>query len=490
MHILEALRATAARTPGKLAIAYNGRAVSYGDFWRMICAAAGSLRPHLPERGLALIAVVDSLEGWILLLALRALGLDTAVVRDGPQAALFQGLAAACLVTLRGEHWPDLAAPAGVLRLEVTAPSAASLPAEAPPLEIADPPGDGAVLTSGTTGRPKIVLSRGRARTEILLERNRRYEALGEGFSPMGEASVLAMLDFGLHTAAGQSQPMFVWALGGAVVMQQGQDFQTALAWPGLTHALATPWALIRLVRLPEDAFPFRPDLQLTIIAGAVTPSLIRQVQARLTPRILVNLSSTEAGGWARTIVRTDEDLTWYQLDPSRRVEVVDDAGRPLGPGQLGRVRVARRDDGERRYIGGDGGAGAIFDGGWFYPGDLGVLDGRGRLALHGRDSDVIHIDGDKYPAGPWEQAIQDRLGCAGVCLLSGRFQGEAETLHLFIQPAGPITADALQQTLQETLSGFPSVHVHRVDSLPRTSMGKVRRFVLAQALHEGRLHL
>ena len=36
---------------------------------------------------------------------------------------------------------------------------------------------------------------------------------------------------------------------------------------------------------------------------------------------------------------------------------------------------------------------------GYFYPGDLGVLDGNGRLALYGRTTDVLSFMGDKVPA-------------------------------------------------------------------------------------------
>jgi acyl-coenzyme A synthetase/AMP-(fatty) acid ligase len=39
---------------------------------------------------------------------------------------------------------------------------------------------------------------------------------------------------------------------------------------------------------------------------------------------------------------------------------------------------------------------------------------------------------------------------------------------------------------VRATLSGFPGVHVHVVEALPRTPTGKIRRIALAQQLHEG----
>jgi acyl-coenzyme A synthetase/AMP-(fatty) acid ligase len=224
--------------------------------------------------------------------------------------------------------------------------------------------------------------------------------------------------------------------------------------------------------------------MQLIVVAGAVSPALAREMRRRLTPRILVNLSATEVGGWARTMIETDEDLRWYRLDPRRRVEVVDDAERPLPPGELGRVRVALREHGPRGYLEDPDTSAAFFRDGWFYPGDLGVLDGKGRLALYGRATDIVHINGDKFPAEPWERAIQEALECDGVCVLSGSWTTEAEGLHLFIESRKPISAAALTQAVKATLSGFAGVHVHKVERLPRTASGKIRRIALAQALH------
>jgi acyl-coenzyme A synthetase/AMP-(fatty) acid ligase len=226
--------------------------------------------------------------------------------------------------------------------------------------------------------------------------------------------------------------------------------------------------------------------MQLNVVSGAVTPALARETRRRLTPRILVNLSSTEGGGWARTLIETDEDLRWYRLDPTRTVQVVDDADNPLPPGELGRVRINQRADGPDSYLGDPETSAKFFADGWFYPGDLGVLDGTGRLALYGRTTDIVHIRGGKFPAEPWERAIQEALECDGVCILSGSWRSEEEQLHLFVETRRPIPNSALADAVRATLAGFSGVHIHVVDALPRTPTGKIRRITLAQQLHEG----
>ena len=47
------------------------------------------------------------------------------------------------------------------------------------------------------------------------------------------------------------------------------------------------------------------------------------------------------------------------------------------------------------------------------------------------------------------------------------------------------MTSEALTRAVQSTLSGFAGVLVHKVERLPRTPSGKIRRIALAQALQD-----
>ena len=486
MFLLQQIHRTAAATPLKLALVFNGAPVTYGTFWRFIEGCRRSLAPHVPDHGIALIWVDSILGGAIIDFALRGLGLDTAVLRTGDQVGLFAADDVACLVTLASEG-KAVNAP-GLNHLVLSDPSRQPLDLASPLPAFPDDcrSGGHVSLTSGTTGIYKKVLRGFGGTAGPIEQRQARYRELGPGFRDVNADTVLNVFNMGLWSAGGYGWPVFVWGLGGAVVFQQTDDFQRGLDWPGLTHTLATPWYLSQLMALPEGAFPFRPDMQLVVVSGAVSPALLRQTTARLTPRVLVNLSSTEGGGWARTLIETEEDLRWYRLDPTRRVEIVDEAGAVLPHGELGRVRVSLREDNATGYLGDPAATAAFFDDQWFYPGDLGVLDGAGRLALYGRTSDIVHVDGVKYPAEPWESAIRDRLECDGVCVLSGNWTTGAEQLHVFVESRRPIEPAVLQSALAEALAGFGVIQAHLVDQLPRTGTGKIRRMALAQALHEG----
>ena len=489
MFLIEQIQRIASREPGKLAAAHNGQPVTYAKFWRMIEQTRRVLKAKAANHGVAILLVHDMLDAWVLSLAARSLGLDAALIANRDQAAMFEGLDVACLITLSEEPAAGLAAPTGAAALTLVSPSRQPEPDDGrtPPLPDDLAAGAQILLTSGTTGVSKKVQLPYGATRDLIDDRVAEYNVLGDGFRPLDAATVINIASMGLWTGGGFMWPTMVWGQGGAVVMYEAPDLQRSLDWPGLTHTLATPYLLAWLMALPEGALPELPQMQLAVVSGGLSPALTRQIQRRLTRRILVNLSSTEGGGFARSVIETEDDLRWYRLHPGRTIEVVDDTGDPLPPGALGRLRVNVRPRLVSGYLDDPETSAKFFSDGWFYPGDLAVLDGHGRIALYGRDTDIVHIQGAKYPAEPWEWAIQEALQCDGVCILSGSWRSEEEQLHLFIESRRPIAPHALTAAVQATLHGFAGVHIHMTPSLPRTPTGKLRRIELAQQLYEGR---
>ncbi|HEY3797797.1 MAG TPA: AMP-binding protein [Caulobacteraceae bacterium] len=484
MFVLQQIHAAAEATPGKLALVHNGAPVTYSAFWRWIVACRDSLAPLLPRSGVAALWVDNLLDAWVLALALKSLGLDTLSVRQPEEAT---GADAACLIAVVGQAARE--APPGLPHLTIAPPSRVPLDLARPLPPLPEAParfGGQVSLTSGTTGRYKMVLRHYGQDPAALRERLAHYEDLGPEFRALNADTVMCVFDFGLWTAGGHSWPILIWSLQGAVVLGQTGPMHQALRWPGITHGLATPYILNRLMEAPEGGLPHLPGMQLIILSGAVSDGLARQVMARLTPRLLINLSSTEAGGWARSLVTRPEDLRWYRVDANRRVEVVDEADRPVPNGQLGRIRVSLRADNARGYVGDAATSAQMFRGDWFYPGDLGMLNADGRLAVMGRTTDVVSIAGEKYPAEPWERAIQDRLGCEGVCLVSGDWDGAGERLCVFIEARQPPAATEIAGALQDILAGFAEAQAYVVQALPRTPNGKVKRLELAQRLRDG----
>ncbi len=487
MYAVEQISRTALASPAKLAVAFNGAPVTYGRFWSAIAGARRDLVPHLPARGLALVWVDNHLDSWIFLLALRSLGIDTGCLQTAAQLEIYQGVEIAFVVQAASDFGKAAEVLPGIKQIILPDPSRQPhAGADLPPTPDFPAPGSHVLLTSGTTGRHKRILTGFGGERGRMERRRERYALHGRDIVQPGETSVMTVFNMALWTGGGHNWPIFTWCLGGAVVLDQSRAIHRALDWPGLTHALVTPFHLSTLMSLPPGTVAFNPRLQLLVGAGALSPALARETMRRLTPNILIEVASTEAGVWAATRVRSEDDVRWYRPYPERRVEVVDEAGAPVGPGVFGAVRIRSRPEDPTGYFADPAATAAFFSDGWFYPGDLGETDQAGRIALHGRSSDIVHVNGEKHPAEPWETAIQRKLGCDAVCLVSGSWRNGAEELHVFIENRQPLLARDLAEAIRSTLTGFSEYKVHPVTSLPRTETGKVRRAALAQLIHQG----
>lgn len=489
MYLLSQIRSHAEADPGRLAIVFNNEPVSYARFWRLIEGCQRSLAPHVSAGSLVLVCTRDLLENWIINLALRALGVDTSALGDIRQTDRFGERAVAAVITLDDDRRPELVLPPGAVHLTLSPPSRQTFGpgAPLPPLTCAAIAGTHFMLTSGTTGAPKPVATRIGGSPDSIQAMRAMADVVRDPDAPPPSDVMLCLFDFGLWSAPGYLRPPMCWAVGAGVVLDQRGPPHLALEWPGVTHVNVTPIHLQRILAAPEDALPPRPDLRLAVIAGSIGVDAWRETRRRLTSRIFINVGSTEGGLWARSWALTEDDLSWHTIAPDRVVQVVDEAGEPLPPVRLGEVRVALRRQGSASHLG-DGveTAEAFGDDGWVYPGDLGELDERGRICLHGRVSEVLSLNGVKIATAPWERQLRERLACDGVCIMSGRFGGDEEELHVFVETAAPMPMTRLVEAVQSTLRGFAQAQIHRVDALPRTPLGKVWRVELARRLKDG----
>ena len=107
-----------------------------------------------------------------------------------------------------------------------------------------------------------------------------------------------------------------------------------------------------------------------------------------------------------------------------------------------------------------------------------------GRMALQGRITDVINVQGSKISPAPIEDRLGELFGVSGVCLFSAQNDSGEEEIHVVVETSTPIDSERLTVALNQELRGFHRAHVHFVEALPRNPMGKVlRHAVQAQAI-------
>jgi len=93
---------------------------------------------------------------------------------------------------------------------------------------------------------------------------------------------------------------------------------------------------------------------------------------------------------------------------------------------------------------------------------------------------------GLKVATGAIEQALQDRLGAEGVCILStAGDQGGGDEIHLLIQAGRNLEQADVEAAADAELGAIKRVPVHIdfVATMPRNEMGKIDRRALKEDL-------
>ncbi|MBB6306475.1 class I adenylate-forming enzyme family protein [Xanthobacter tagetidis] len=157
-------------------------------------------------------------------------------------------------------------------------------------------------------------------------------------------------------------------------------------------------------------------------------------------------------------------------------VDVVNDAGEPVGPGETGEV-VCRGPNLFKGYVANEEATTKVLRDGWFRTGDLGVKDEGGYVRLVDRSKDIIITGGINVFPGEIEQviwrhpAVQD---CAVIGVPDDKW-GEAVTAVLELKPGESIQEDEVIAMCKESLGSIKAPKAVVVwPELPRSTVGKV----------------
>jgi acetyl-CoA synthetase len=166
-------------------------------------------------------------------------------------------------------------------------------------------------------------------------------------------------------------------------------------------------------------------------------------------------------------------------------VEIVDEQGRVLPPGQIGELACKAFDGNPevlKEYWKDEAGTKAKFLNGWMLTGDLAVKDEEGYFTFVSRKDDVIISSG--YRIGPSE--IEDALIKheavleAGVIGIPDETRGEIPKAFIVLRP-GFEGSEKLKKELQEFVKDKLAKHeymraVQFMQELPKTTTGKIIR--------------
>jgi acyl-coenzyme A synthetase/AMP-(fatty) acid ligase len=319
------------------------------------------------------------------------------------------------------------------------------------------------VLSSGTTGAPKVI-----AVSERTLEHRFRRAALTNE-----RGRCLCMMGF--STLGGYQTLMTALALGGSVCFAgTPEDVLQVIALFHVTHLIAAPFQIRVLLDVQAKSGLQCPSLRQVFLAGGVlSNSLIAEVRQQLCPNVICAYGSTELGlvaYGAAARMRGIDGATGYVM-PDEGVEIVDNNGNLLGPGQEGIVRI-RCEHLDHYFVPTQDDA-KVFRNGYFYPGDTGRLLPDGLLVITGRADEIINRGGEKAAPELIEEVIRKipQVLDAAVFAVPGTTQ-----IWAAIVSKGDLQEAAVLEACRSKLAGMAPDRLFQIERIPRNDMGKIIR--------------
>jgi len=464
------------------ALIHENRTLTYGG----LCHAMRDLSQSLSERGLGAADTVavqfpNSIECAVTILA--AANLDARILLLDPTlkpGAVAQYCARAGARTLLSRASSETEAGEsfrctgsfGEISIRVSSVDSAS--SETPGSRSSTEGAAFLLLSSGTSGPPKLVVRTG-AQTEAAL----KSFHVTLPYEPHDR--VLALLPF-FHSFGLLNVLLSTLASGATLFVASFSPRNTiaAIASHRITVLPATPF-IFRL--LADTHFSEPPDVSSLRIAVSAGAALSRELGAKFHETFGVGIhqsyGSTESGpiSLARYGERIDEQGWVGRPYADVTVEVLDDAGKPLPPGVTGDI-VVRSAGNASAYLGNEEASAATFKDGRVFTGDVGCLNADGHVFISGRKKRMLNVAGNKVSPAEVEGCLTShpRVADAYVTAVAAGSSDASERIKAFVVPAGEVTALELQEFCGQRLAGFKVPRqITFVSSLDRRAMGKLR---------------
>jgi len=254
-----------------------------------------------------------------------------------------------------------------------------------------------------------------------------------------------------------------------------------------VTILVAVPTALAIMLRVQDLE---RYDLSSLLICGtgsAPCPEqLAREVRERFGCAMHIGFGATELGGGiAVTSLDDSPDAqvrTVGRPMPGMEVKIVDENRREVPRGQVGEL-ACRGENLMLGYYGAPDKTAEVMDEeGWYYTGDLAVMDEKGYLRIVGRKKDMIIRGGQNvYPEEIEEYLMaHEKIKEVAVVGVPGSTGGENIWAFLILEDEAEMKAEEVMEYCRRGLERYQIPdRVRFVTEFPRASTGKPKKYEL-----------
>ena len=353
--------------------------------------------------------------------------------------------------------------------------------------------------TSGTTGRPKGVM---------YSHRGAYLQALAmvahTGLSP----SAVHLWTLPMFHCNGWCFPWAVTAAAATHVCLPKVDpaeIWRLLREEGVTHLEGAPTVLSMIAYAPaaKDHVPDpdRPPVRIATGGAPPSPAILRRM-GELGFDVTHLYGLTETYGPAMIC---DWRPEWTGLDAEEqarlksrqgvgnmisctvRVVTEDGADVPADGATVGEIAL-RGNNVMLGYLKDPDATAKAAPDGWFRTGDIGVAHPDGYVELRDRSKDVIISGGENIASVEVEQAIAEHPAVLEVAVIAVPDErwGEVPAAYVTVQEGQSVTEEEIVEHVRQRLARFKAPKKVVFGELPKTSTGKIQKFVLREQAWEG----
>lgn len=349
-------------------------------------------------------------------------------------------------------------------------------------------------FTSGTTGRPKAsVLTHGQMAFVV----TNHLADLMPGLTPQDASLVVAPLSHG----AGVHQLTQI-ARGVKTVLMPSESFDVETVWQlikewRVSTMFTVPTILKLLVEHPSTAGADTSSLRYIIYAGAPMYRVDQQRALNTLGKVLVQYFGLGECTGNITVLPTylhdPEDSPSVRIGTCGyartgiEVQIQDDQGRELPPGQTGEICCIGPAVFAGYYQNPQANAKSFRDG-WFRTGDLGHMDEQGFFYITGRESDMFISGGSNVYPREIEEKILTHPAIHEVAVLGVPDPLWGEVGWAVCVASGSVTESEMSEFLKGGLSRYklPKRFLFW-DSLPKSAYGKItKKMIHAELVNRG----
>jgi fatty-acyl-CoA synthase len=344
--------------------------------------------------------------------------------------------------------------------------------------------------TSGTTGNPKGVVTHHRG-------------------AYLNAVSNILAGQLGQHPVYLWTLPMFhcngwcfPWTIAAAAGVNvclrkvESSKIFELIAKHGVTHMCGAPIVYNTLINAPDAPASATARPVVGLIAGAAPPVAVLEGAERIGIKLTHVYGLTEVYGPASVCA---EQPGWDELAADQRAQLKRRQGVPyplqeavtvINPETMREVPRDGETVGEvmfrgnivmKGYLKNERATQEAFAGGWFHTGDLGVLDEHGYVIIKDRSKDIIISGGENISSVEVEDVLfkHPAVLFAAVVAKPDAKWGEVPCAFVELKDNAEATETEIIAFCRKHMPGFKTPKAVVFGPLPKTSTGKIQKFVL-----------